>query len=153
MSLSSQVGIEPGLWRWGFKKTLIGDIEFPETRMGEDQIFLLRVQPFQNPIYTTNKFVYKYCINEPNQLTSSKMAIKDLENSLALFPKFDGHQLSPASEEFACIILLKMTATHLIRTGFSMTLLWSFPSVFIRRIVRFRLITILKSVQVLFYYR
>jgi citrate synthase len=34
------VGINPGIWRMIFKRTLIGDTEFPPLKMAEDQVFI-----------------------------------------------------------------------------------------------------------------
>ena len=73
-----QVGVNPGLWRMAFNRTLITGIEFPELSMGEDQVFLSRAEMKNPKTYVADHLVYKYRVGVANQLTSNQARIKDL---------------------------------------------------------------------------
>lgn len=69
---------ETGLWRIVIRKTFIKEIAFPQIKMSEDQIFILRLV-FQNPkvIFSSNHF-YTYVRHREYQLTKDKVALQDL---------------------------------------------------------------------------
>jgi hypothetical protein len=80
------VGLNPGIWRFVFRREFIANLTFPDLRMGEDQVFLQRVFS-RNPFVCVSQLtIYKYRINVPSQLTSEKSNIKSLieANQLAL---------------------------------------------------------------------
>jgi glycosyltransferase involved in cell wall biosynthesis len=72
------VGLNPGIWRFVFKRELVAHLSFPDLRMGEDQVFLQRVF-LQNPyVCVSQQIFYKYHTNVPNQLTSEKKNLTSL---------------------------------------------------------------------------
>jgi glycosyltransferase involved in cell wall biosynthesis len=68
----------PGIWRMSFKRNLIEDIDFPNLRMAEDQIFLARLRFWERDIWISDFLVYTYRRNIVGQLTRSQDAISDL---------------------------------------------------------------------------
>lgn len=78
------VAKNPGLWRMVFTTSDIQRIEFPPIRMGEDQIFIARALQNVKRIEFSRNLLYKYFINQTNQLTNSKIAIDDLGMSISL---------------------------------------------------------------------
>lgn len=80
------VGLDPGIWRFVFRKDFVANLSFPDLKMGEDQVFLQRVFSRNPHVCVSQLTVYRYKINVPNQLTGEKSNIKSLieANQLAL---------------------------------------------------------------------
>ena len=80
------VGLNPGIWRFVFKREFVINLFFPELKMGEDQVFLQRVFSKNPRVCVSHLTVYRYRINVPSQLTSEKNNIKSLieANQLAM---------------------------------------------------------------------
>lgn len=74
--------LDPGLWRYAFRRKCIGNILFEPWRMAEDQTFLgevlrqeLRIGQYHSPVYT-------YDQTHSNQLTNNTFAIQDIQKAL-----------------------------------------------------------------------
>ena len=76
-----QIAKNPGIWRIVFSTEFLKDLEFPDYKMAEDQVFLARVGLRKPEISYVSQVGYLYYINVPNQLTSSREAISDLKRS------------------------------------------------------------------------
>lgn len=72
------LGLNPGIWRFVFRRDLVIDIRFPEASMGEDQIFLQRVFTKEPEVFLSQIVTYTYRINVPNQLTGQRLNLNDL---------------------------------------------------------------------------
>jgi glycosyltransferase involved in cell wall biosynthesis len=68
----------PGIWRMSFKCSVAKQIDFPNLRMAEDQIFLARFRFWDRKVSISNLEVYTYRKNVPGQLTRNQEAISDL---------------------------------------------------------------------------
>lgn len=77
-------GTDPGVWRYAFKRSLIGDIKFPDLSMAEDIVFLSLIHATRPSIYVSEEIVYNYYRNDPKQLTNGKFLHKDSLHSLKL---------------------------------------------------------------------
>lgn len=69
----------PGIWRLVIKSKIITE-PFPQYKMGEDQIFILKNKILNRPICFEKAVFYNYFTNVPNQLTSKKNPKTDLIN-------------------------------------------------------------------------
>jgi hypothetical protein len=78
------VAMEPGLWRMAIKTKVAKEAKFPPLRMGEDQVFLARVNLGRRVIHSSNSLVYEYRTNVENQLTGSNSNFADLVESQQL---------------------------------------------------------------------
>jgi glycosyltransferase involved in cell wall biosynthesis len=69
---------QTGIWRIVYRKKFLDDIQFPELRMAEDQVFLLKCL-FSNPkmIFSDSVF-YEYIRHYGFQLTKDKSAFPDI---------------------------------------------------------------------------
>jgi hypothetical protein len=76
-----QIAKNPGIWRIIFPSEIAKDVDFPNYKMAEDQIFLAMVGLKNPTINYIDQVVYRYFKNVPNQLTTSKIAISDLKLS------------------------------------------------------------------------
>lgn len=83
-NFSSSLALEPGIWRFVFDRSIIGEIRFPNFRMGEDQAFLAQVLTKSDKPYIHSSTVYRYVSGGVDQLTSDKKAILELRRSLSL---------------------------------------------------------------------
>lgn len=72
-----------GLWRFAFRKEIIGTNRFISTKMGEDQVFVSKLGIFNKKIYTSTTVTYEYFTSNSKQLTRQKKAINDLRISIA----------------------------------------------------------------------
>jgi len=72
----------PGIWRWAFRRSAIGDARFPQILLGEDLIFLSKLQIRLSRVYRCRELVYSYSTGDESQLTSDKSIRR---NSAALF--------------------------------------------------------------------
>lgn len=70
--------INPGIWRFIFRKSAIVNINFPPYRMGEDQVFLARLLINESSVYFSDKIVYLYVDGEGGQLTKDKKAVSEI---------------------------------------------------------------------------
>jgi hypothetical protein len=61
--------INPGIWRWVFSRSLIGDTRFQSTKRGEDQLFLAEIDAFEYNLTLYDQTVYTYFIGDENQLS------------------------------------------------------------------------------------
>lgn len=78
------VFLNPGLWRFVFKRTILQNISFPALRMGEDQVFLLRTLNKSTNIKFVKERFYNYYIYSSGQLTKSKNIFADLRKAREL---------------------------------------------------------------------
>jgi len=77
-----EIGLNPGLWRWAFHRKRIGSSRFNTLRMGEDQLFLMALEPFSSKLSYTREVVYKYFSNVEGQLTRNPVALLDLVKAI-----------------------------------------------------------------------
>jgi glycosyltransferase involved in cell wall biosynthesis len=73
-----EIGLNPGIWRFAFKRDLISSTNFPNLSMGEDQIFVQRILAKNPRVLIYEESVYKYMVGIQNQLTSIASKILDL---------------------------------------------------------------------------
>jgi len=72
------IGTQPGIWRFIFARKLILDMEFVNSRMGEDQEFLARVLAKNPIIQFTERNTYQYLVSRSGQLTGDRSNISQL---------------------------------------------------------------------------
>ena len=77
------VGTQPGLWRFIFARDLISGLQFMDSKMGEDQEFLVRVMAKNPKIYFTENNSYQYLVSRTGQLTGDKSNISHLIGAVA----------------------------------------------------------------------
>lgn len=71
----------PGLWRCVFRTAGITKIEFGNSKMGEDQVFIAHLLTFNPRVVFNSKIIYTYIYGSPHQLTASKRNIAGLLSS------------------------------------------------------------------------
>jgi glycosyltransferase involved in cell wall biosynthesis len=105
-----QIAINPGIWRWAFRRETIECSPFPHIYMGEDQAFIANFLN-QNPdTYQFNFMVYTYITGNPNQLTTSKRNLSDLLPALEFFQKEFG------TKSFQKTVFISMLKIRIIGT-------------------------------------
>lgn len=69
-----QLGMHPGIWRYIFNRQIIKSLRFSESKMGEDQQFLIEIQSIPKFVCVVNTVLYNYFTGNPTHLTSQKSA-------------------------------------------------------------------------------
>jgi len=82
-----QLAVNPGIWRVAFRRSVIQGTLFPALSMAEDQVFLARCLAKTEKIEFLNEVSYTYFIGNQIQLTSQKVKMNDLGNSLELMDR------------------------------------------------------------------
>jgi glycosyltransferase involved in cell wall biosynthesis len=77
----SFIALNPGIWRWLFRRSTMLNARFPDLKMGEDQVFLAKYLQVSRVIAFSDKLGYKYKQGNSNQLTRNQMALNDLLRS------------------------------------------------------------------------
>jgi glycosyltransferase involved in cell wall biosynthesis len=105
-----EVGSNPGLWRFVFRREDIQNIEFSEEKWGEDQLFIAGALSSKPKIITTKRVLYRYKKGNLNSLTSQHENFGDLFKVNKKIAKIFGTMESPYKDCVA-IILLKQLFT------------------------------------------
>jgi glycosyltransferase involved in cell wall biosynthesis len=74
----NSVAMNPGIWRMAFRRNTINDTKFPSLRMGEDQVFLSRLNFGIRKLRFVESIFYQYNLGGSSQLTKSRIALRDL---------------------------------------------------------------------------
>lgn len=114
-SLSLEIICNPGIWRWIFRSKSIERLQFPETRMGEDQVFLakfLATNPCLKDLNTL--MIYKYRSKSPGSLTSQYNS-SEMKKSLEEFGKVPLIQAKGRNRFLIIALYLKMSLTIILR--------------------------------------
>jgi glycosyltransferase involved in cell wall biosynthesis len=72
------VAMNPGVWRMVFRRQTISDTRFPSLKMGEDQVFLSRLNFGIRNLRFVDSIFYQYNVGQASQLTKNRIALKDL---------------------------------------------------------------------------
>ena len=114
-SYFDEIAMNPGIWRWAFKRTILGESRFLPIRMGEDLSFLVELNVADRKLFASCKIVYNYQTGLEAQLTSQPKAIPDLLVSLEfLLKKFNVSTIP--MERFVSILFCRQVLT-LMRKG------------------------------------
>jgi glycosyltransferase involved in cell wall biosynthesis len=101
------VGLTPGIWRFAFRNSLSKEADFPETRMGEDQVFISRILNGRVKVYVSNDVVYNYLVGRNSQLTKELTSISEKVNSANILTR-EINQKNVKLSRFEFTILTKM---------------------------------------------
>jgi glycosyltransferase involved in cell wall biosynthesis len=74
------ISLSPGLWRFIFRTNKYEKTMFGKGTMGEDQLFLARMNLSEDEIFLVEQDFYQYAINVSGQLTSEKYRIEELHH-------------------------------------------------------------------------
>ena len=141
-ALFDQIGMNPGLWRWVFRKDAINETRFMPFRMAEDQCFLFDLRLNVGDIYVHNKSVYTYFVGDPLQLTQNPKAISDLLKSVSHLMNSLG-KADTSLSNFGALLVTRQAITAL-RRGSLITkirmiieIIGMLPSILINRRIAF----------------
>jgi hypothetical protein len=62
--------VNPGIWRWIIRRTVIGETRFRKYQIGEDQFFLAEIGAYNCKVAITQSVTYSYFIGDPSQQTA-----------------------------------------------------------------------------------
>lgn len=109
-----QIALNPGIWRFIWKREKFDHIDFPNLRLAEDQVFLVESNVFACALMKFDKSNYRYINSGVNQLTGERKNLPDLLIAISCLADlyFHGHLRNSKSRRFFLIIF-----THLIFTS------------------------------------
>ena len=117
------VGLNPGIWRFLFKKNTIEDISFLEISMAEDQDFLLDYNLSMRHGVFSPRIFYHYYIGDNGQLTRKKSAFDDLKISLKHIKEIRKNR---GADSYLEIIHIRQMLTGIRHARFGMKLYFSY---------------------------
>jgi len=71
------VGLTPGIWRFAFITSIAKNFEFPELRMGEDQVFIGKFFSKDRQVHLSKRVSYNYMVGRNSQLTRDSTTVND----------------------------------------------------------------------------
>ena len=105
------VMINPGIWRMAFRSSTLGDARFIKGRMGEDQAFLATLNMREGDVFYTRRHFYKYFIGDPQQLTSNRDSILEINSAMEKVQEI--LKLGNQIEDYVYIIWARLLLTSI----------------------------------------
>ena len=114
-SYFDDIAMNPGIWRWAFRSSILGETRFLPILMGEDVTFLADLNVVDRKIFSSSRIVYNYQIGFAGQLTSQS----ELISALVISAEFLLTKLQKSStrmKRFVAILFCRQVLT-VIRKG------------------------------------
>ena len=102
----------PGLWRWIFRREVIGNTRFSEFRVGEDQLFLVEVDGYNREMQISQSPIYEYFVGNEFQQTQSKENFSDLKGVVIELLRLKDLKTG-SSREFTTFAIFIMSGKYL----------------------------------------
>lgn len=109
------IALNPGIWRFIFKNSLISDLLFPSFRMGEDQVFIANALVYARKISLFKKPVYEYHMSHQGQLTKDPKNLVDIVRSLDRLSTIHLSTTELVKSQFISVMYWKMYLTLITR--------------------------------------
>jgi glycosyltransferase involved in cell wall biosynthesis len=87
----NEVSKNPGLWRWVIRTERLGLTTFDNVPMGEDLLFIKKLNPKMDEILAFPEMVYTYHCGLPGQATGNKDALRTIPSSFRIALEIDRH--------------------------------------------------------------
>lgn len=117
----NEIALNPGIWRFAFRRMAIDNLRFSKLLMAEDQIFLANLGIPDRKIQIHSKSVYKYFIGESFHLTRRKEALADLPKSIDLILKILQEPFTK-NTDFVTMLLSRQVLTAIKRCEYPLKL-------------------------------
>ena len=141
------VGLTPGIWRFGFRSSIAKCIDFPELRMGEDQVFIAKLLSKKVLVFLSDKIAYNYLVGRDSQLTSNLNVINDKVIAAELLAKIFTEKNDEFTElKFTMLIKMHLSIFKLDKFPFTLRiehLLKALKIVFLHQPEAFRLVLLI----------
>ena len=110
-----QIALNPGIWRFIFKRENFKEVKFPDIRLAEDQIFLVLSGVFSKKLEFYNTVCYQYIQSSKNQLTKDKRNLPDLLKALDLLSDHNRSKVIGAGTEknYLNVIIFRLSLTSI----------------------------------------
>lgn len=132
--------INPGMWRFIFRREFLDGIEFTSLALGEDQIFIYNILNKHPKIFQVQQDIYRYnkCVSgQITQVSNRSSVINSMSSMIELMlANKPIHQNSCYACDLMTGIVWKSSFGLLRRSIAHPVILWEFPSLF-KRIIGF----------------
>ena len=105
------VGLNPGLWRFIFKRATLNDLQFSNLLIAEDQEFLARYMTRERVGHVSNDFFYNYFIGGNYHLTKRQEALDCMIDALLITLKIMRLRKPANSDLLALLFTRQFLAT------------------------------------------
>jgi len=85
----NEVSKNPGLWRWLIRRERLGLTVFDSVPMGEDLLFIKKLNPKLDEILPFSEMVYTYHCGIPGQATNNEKALRAISSSFRMAVEID----------------------------------------------------------------
>jgi cellulose synthase/poly-beta-1,6-N-acetylglucosamine synthase-like glycosyltransferase len=136
---AEKMAVNPGMWRFVFRKSFIKGVVFKDYQMGEDVLFLSQILGSNPKILFTDDVFYSYTLNVPNSLTSKKDKLADLPR--VINELLDLCFIQEFRNSMNVAFLCKLSLTYFFGLGYKMRFqtVLKIPKLKIRHIVKISL--------------
>jgi glycosyltransferase involved in cell wall biosynthesis len=107
---SDSIALNPGIWRFAFKRESFGSLKFSNLLMAEDQLFLAQYRIFDKKFSIYDRSIYHYYFGGEFHLTQQKKALEDLLYSIEETFNTLG-ETSDSNFRFVSILLCRQIAS------------------------------------------
>ena len=118
-----EIALNPGIWRFIFKKSLITELLFPAHRLGEDQVFIAKALVKASRVTTFKKHVYEYLLFHDGALTKDPKNLPDIVKSLENLSEIYKTATNKVVSKFIGVMFWKMYLTLVTRPNSKKTAL------------------------------
>lgn len=114
-----EIAMNPGIWRFVFKRSSVLTFRFPRIHWGEDQVFIAKALNVDfEQLYKTDRILYEYRVGIEGQLTTMPCYTEDLllaiDEELVML---EAKSLHGISKRIVPLMLTRKIATYVTRIG------------------------------------
>ncbi len=102
------ISLNPGIWRFIFRTNIYKKTMFGNGTMGEDQLFLARLNLSEEEVFLVEQDFYQYATNISGQLTSERYRIEELQN---LILTEDALRIEKQKSKFIDYLIIRQSFT------------------------------------------
>lgn len=104
--------VNPGIWRWIIRRTVIGETRFRKYQIGEDQFFLAEIGAYNCKVAITQSVTYSYFIGDSSQQTAKLENFRKINALISDFISLR-HQATGVNQLYIGIAILILTKKSL----------------------------------------
>lgn len=108
------ISLNPGLWRMVFRRNVIENCKFTNSKMAEDQNFISQIDLPKMHYKIVNIHFYTYYLGVPNQLTSKSEAINDISKAISI-TLIKLNSCNGESKEFNGMLFIRQVITGITK--------------------------------------
>jgi glycosyltransferase involved in cell wall biosynthesis len=112
-----QMALNPGIWRFIFRREIFKDFSFPNLKLAEDQVYLITSRVFSNKLVLHPEVNYRYIFSGDQQLTNRRENDGDLLVAISALrvSQLVGRYRRSLESSFRAVVLMRLLLTAVRR--------------------------------------